>query len=86
MRGRSPTAVHAQIRLMEADGREKNGRRQGVSYTDKQYTMKNSSPTVPAAAFTGRSAAVALSWWPSDGQEENKGRRQGVSPTDEIIQ
>ena len=53
-------------------------------FTDKEHTMKTNLPAVPAVAFTGRSAAAALSLWQSDGREE--GRLRGVSPTDEKTQ
>ena len=84
MRDHSPTDVHTRMRLMKAGGWEEGGRRRGVSCTDKKHAMKTNLPAVPAAAFTGRSAAAALSWWQSDGREE--GRLQGVSPTDEKTQ
>ena len=47
----------------------------------QQSKLKNNSPAVPAAAFSGRSAAAAFSWLSSDGREED--RRQGVSHTNE---
>ena len=44
-----------------------------MSYTDEKHTIKKYSPAVPDAAFTGCSAAVALSQWSFDGWEEERG-------------
>ena len=70
------TGTHTQMWLIEAGEWEGNGHEQGVSCTDNKQTMKETT-----VAFTGHSAAAALSWWPSDGREEERWR--GVSTTDE---
>ena len=46
----------------------------------KKQTMKTNLPALLTAAFTWRSAAAGLTWWPSDGREEE--HRQGVRTTD----